>query len=131
MTRSKLFTLWVAATFTLPLLGYVWPTFGAISAISMIVTTALLNSLLEINSPKLGRFTALLIGATTLASCVGAATTRVEEVALTLGATIAGYLFAAVAVRQTSDKSQHEEPRNGFKSGGGGDYGGGGASGKF
>ena len=131
MTKSHLFAGWLVAVVFLSASSYVHPAFGAFAATSLVVIAALINSILELNSPTVGRFTGLLVGAITLASCIGAPTSKAVALLLTLSATLAGFLFVTFAARRTSSDGKYSEPSDSFKSGGGGDYGGGGASGNY
>jgi uncharacterized membrane protein YgcG len=111
-------------------LGYTYPQLGAIFVVSLVALTAIANAILEFNSTRVGRHVALMAGATAMASCVGAASTRNAAIALPLIAAACGYLFSSVRVRfTTSSESESSPPRD--LSGRGGDFGGGGASGKY
>lgn len=131
MNLRKLKTAWFVALPVLSVMGYAWPTVGAVATIALILLTALTNSLLELNSAALGLHVALMSALTILASCLGADASKTELLMLTCAAAVFGYLFAAVPVRLVSKDDRSSETPSEFTSGGGGDFGGGGAGGKF
>lgn len=131
MNIKKLKTAWFVALPLLSVMGYAWPTVGAIATIALILLTALANSLLEVNSAALGLHVAMMSALTTLASSLGANAPKTQLLVLTFAAAMFGYLFAAFPVRLVSTGDRSSETRKKLDSGGGGDFGGGGAGGNF
>ena len=99
MTNNKILLGLHIGLIAISAIGYRNPTFGATATISLIVIAAILNSLIEINSPKAGRIFGLLIGLASIFSSLGAHLTRIETIILSIAATAAGYISIATPTR--------------------------------
>jgi uncharacterized membrane protein YgcG len=129
-TRQKI----LLATFLLLLAiaSYRWPVLGTVFLCASLTVIGLLNQLLSIQSKELGVVTGAFSSVLALATCTGAQLSIVQLVVLTFFAALAGYGLAAarMGTQQESDQGNKDSPSK-AKTGGGGDFGGGGASGSY
>lgn len=132
---TKIKLIWVGTLLLLTVASYAWPTFGIVFLGSSVFLLGVANNLLSFCSKKLGLFTGSSAAVLALATCAGADLGLIELTVFTIAGAAFGYAFAAVPVgagksRQSND-SDDDNRSSGFKAGRGGDFGGGGADGKY
>ena len=134
MDLRKIKRIWIGSLVPLVMASYTWPGFGVAFVALMVLLIAHANHLLSIRSKELG----LVIGCSTavlvLATSLGAGLSVWQVALFSAIGGLAGYAFSALAVASstsTNSAASRNDRSSGVKAGGDGDFGGGGASGKY
>lgn len=131
MKRSFLRVLAVMVTVALMLACYRWTEFGWFVSCTFVVCVALLNATLDVRSSQLGIVVGTVMGMLTGMTSLGAGLAGIACIAVMGVAALVGYVFGSQSVSTTPRRDGPGDETSGVKSGRGGDFGGGGASGGF
>jgi uncharacterized membrane protein YgcG len=112
--------------------SYTLPVFGMIFLCSSVILLGIANNLLSIQSKQLGLITGSSAAILAFATSAGAGLGLLQLMLFTVIGGIAGYAFAALTVSADSSEELADEENHTSKiKSGGGEFGGGGASGKY